>query len=403
MLDQLEPQNVAYSLPWVARLRGQLNDEYLQTAVNRLVERHEVLRTRFGEHAGEPVQIVAANLHVPVQIEALEGASHAEIQTRLRGLTQQPFDLHTGPLLRVHLLGIGPQDAVLMLLMHHIVADGWSIGLICKELSDCYNALAEARAENLPELRVQYVDYAAWQRDSLAGEELSRQAAYWAGQLHGAAPLLELPADYSRPAVQSFQGDWVAAKLPAAALDRLRQIAADADASLFMVLLAGFKSLVFRHSGVSDILVGTPIAGRGRVELESLVGCFLNTLVLRTRLDPAATFDQVLADIKHTTLDAYENQDLPFEKLLEILKPDRSVAHAPVVQLMFNLHNAGAGEFALHDIAIEHFDVERHTAKFDLSVALQEEPAGCKSDSNTTQICFPDRRSSACYSIICAC
>ncbi len=372
LLDQLEPQNVAYSLPWVARLRGELDEKYLQAAVGQLVERHAILRTRFGEQAGEPAQIVAPSLHVPLAIETLAGASHAEIQARLQELSQQPFDLHSGPLIRVHLLRISAADSVLLLLMHHIVADGWSIGLILKELSACYNGLAMGRPVSLPDLPLQYVDYAAWQRGSTGDDELFSQARYWEAQLGGAPPLLELPADYSRPAVQSFSGEWVSAHLDAASLARLKQLAVDADASLFMVLLAGFKSLVFRHTGRHDILVGTPIAGRPRTELESLIGCFLNTLVLRTRLDPEAAFAELLADIRHITLDAYENQDLPFEKLLEILKPDRSVAHAPVVQLMFNLHNAGNEKLALHDISIETFDVERNTAKFDLSVAVIE-------------------------------
>jgi amino acid adenylation domain-containing protein len=382
LLDQLEPGNVAYNLPWVARIKGELNFGALNTAINRLVERHAVLRTRFAEQEGEPVQIVAPSQPLNLNTEQLLADQHGDIdvqiRARLRELAEVPFDLHRGPLLRAHLLEIAPGDHVLLLVMHHIVADGWSVGVLCHEMATIYNTLVTGEELALPELAYQYIDYAVWQRNWLAGDELQRQQDYWAEQLTGAPGLLELPADFARPAVQSYQGDWVSARLDKALLDQLKALAAENAASLFMVLLAAFKTLLFRHSGLTDLVVGTSVAGRVRTELEPMVGCFLNTLALRTAVDQRCDFTQLLHDVRRTTLDAYDNQNLPFERLLEVLQPKRSVAHAPLVQVMFNLHNQDSERLELQGLDVESFNIDRDSAKFDLSVAIVEGSADCQ-------------------------
>ena len=333
------------------------------------------LRTSFRILAGEPVQLVETSAQVPVQVENCP-ADREQIAARLRELIAVPFDLHQGPLLRVHLLRTGKEHHVLLLLLHHIVADGWSMDVLFRELAFFYNGRLHRRTEKLPELPVQYADYALWQRQWFAGTELERQAAYWRAQLAGVPPLLELPLDFPRPPVQSYRGAWVNAVLSPAVLGELRTLAATEGASLFMVLLAAFKALLAVHAGSEDIVVGTPVAGRQRTELEGLIGCFLNTLVLRTGLRGNPAFRQLLADVRQMTLDAYEHQDLPFEKLLDMLQPERSTAWTPVVQVLFNLHNAATARLELDGIEIESFDVDRGTAKFDLSAALIERADG---------------------------
>lgn len=375
VLDQLESTGAAYQLPWTARLTGPLDSRALQSAVDAVVARHESLRTSFRMLAGEPVQIVETSLQLPLQIEDCSADSD-QLTARLLALIAKPFDLHRGPLLRVHLLRISKEQHVLLLLLHHIIADGWSMGVLFRELAFFYNRAVQARTEKLPELPVQYADYALWQRQWLTGTELERQARYWREQLAGLPPLLELPLDFPRPAVQTYRGAWVNAVLSPELLGELRTLAATEGASLFMVLLAAFKALLAVHSGREDIVVGTPVAGRQRTELEGLIGCFLNTLVLRAQLRGNPAFSRLLADVRQTTLDAYEHQELPFEKLLEILQPERSTAWTPVVQVLFNLHNAVSARLDLDGLRIESFDIERGTAKFDLSAALAERADG---------------------------
>jgi len=372
VLDQLEPHSVAYNLPWVARVTGGVDQAALQNAVDILVGRHESLRTGFGGREGEPVQLIASRVQIPVQVEQLADVTETDVQTRLQELISIPFDLHKPPLMRVHLLRIAQDESVLLLLMHHIVADGWSMGVLFRELAHCYNRLRLQKPVSLTELPVQYADFAIWQRGRLTGSELGCQESYWETQLANAPPVLELPFDYPRPPVQSFRGAWVSTTINQEVLDGLHALAAREGATLFMVLLGVFNALLAIQTGKQDVIVGTPIAGRLRTELEGLIGCFLNTLVLRTQLHGDPDFRELLCRIRQTTLDAYEHQELPFEKLLEVLQPTRTAAYTPIVQVMFNLQNAPTARLEFDELQVESFELDRGTAKFDLSAVLVE-------------------------------
>ncbi|MCP4465441.1 MAG: amino acid adenylation domain-containing protein, partial [Halieaceae bacterium] len=375
-LDQLEPESDAYNLPWSAQLQGALDTDGLQLAVNALVSRHELLRTVFAVREGEPIQLISQQLHVPVRMDDMHGVAAETVQSRLLELIREPFDLHTGPLLRVHVLQLADNEAILLLVMHHIVSDGWSMGVLFKELAALYDGEVQGQAVSLPDLPVQYADYAVWQRSWLSGAELDRQVSYWSKQLKDAPPLLELPLDHPRPPVQRYRGAWINQTFSPELLEGLHALASREGCSLFMVLLAAFKVLLARHTGIEDLVVGTPIAGRRRTELEGLIGFFLNTLALRTDISGNPGFTELLGRVRTTTLDAYEHQELPFEKLLEVLQPVRSTAHTPVVQVMFNLHNEPSSGLSLAGLAVNPFSVDRGTAKFDLSVALVESAAG---------------------------
>ncbi|MEC9374863.1 MAG: amino acid adenylation domain-containing protein, partial [Pseudomonadota bacterium] len=376
LLDQLEPNNPAYTLPWVARCKGHLDINALQATVNTLVERHSVLRTHFAEQHGKPVQIVAPRFDLKIQLEKIHQNNDESIdeKTRLRliELSETPFDLSLGPLFRVHLLQINSQDHILMFLMHHIVADGWSMGLLCNELSKVYNGILLGESVALNNLTYQYVDYSVWQRNWLSGDKLRNQEKFWVKQLKNAPALIDLPKDFPRPPVQSFRGEWVSVNLDEKLLNRLRSLATQNESSLYMLLLACFKVLLFRHSGITDILVGTSVAGRVRTELEPMIGCFLNTLILRTQINQDDDFLTLLKDVRGTALNAFDNQNIPFERLLDLLKPERSVAHPPLVQIMFTLQNNKNEKVKLKGLNIETFNVDRHSSKFDLSVALAE-------------------------------
>jgi amino acid adenylation domain-containing protein len=375
-LDQLEPQSSVYNLHWAARLHGEVNHGALQTAVDALLVRHESLRTTFGASDSEPVQLIATDVSVPVQLESVPGMSEERLQRRLLKLARQPFDLRSGPLLKVHLLQLSRNEFVLLLVIHHIVADGWSMGILFRELAILYNAAVTGEPAALVELPVQYADYALWQRQWLAGAELEKQEKYWRHQLSDIPPLLELPLDHPRPPVQRQRGAWVNQEFSAELLDQLRDLGRAQGCSLFMVLLAAFYVLLARYTGREDLLVGAPVAGRKRAELEGLIGFFLNTLVLRADLSANPEFTALLQQVRQTTLEAYDHQDLPFEKLLELLQPVRNTAHAPLVQVTFNLHNEPSAGLDLQGLQVAPFNIDRGTAKYDLSVGLVESAGG---------------------------
>jgi len=375
-LDRLEPGNAAYNLHWAARLNGKPDKNSLQGALTDLQWRHDSLRTAFGDHAGEPVQLIHTEATLELVQEDISGSGPNAVHARLQELIRQPFDLSRAPLLRVHLLEVSEHESVLLLVMHHIVADGWSMGVLFGDLSACYAARVNGIQAALPELPLQYADYADWQQRWLSGTELQRQNSYWSGKLRDIPALLELPLDYPRPPVQRFRGAWVNHQFDAATLERLHALAEQESATLFMVLLAIFKVMLMRHTGCTDIVVGAPVAGRNRTELEGLIGFFLNTLVLRTELNSDASFRDALAAVRETTLEAYDHQDLPFEKLLELLQPARSSAHSPLVQATINLHNEPGGNLQLDSLQAEVVALDRGTSKFDLSLSLVESNSG---------------------------
>ncbi len=370
-LSRLEPASSAYHLHWIGRARGALNADALSCAIAAVADRHEILRTTFLEVDGEPTQRVRKDLVVPVE---LESSDEAAWQSRAAALIRRPFDLSVGPLLRVHVLQLGRDEQVLVLVLHHIVADGWSMAVLFRELAEAYNAYRAGRAPEWAALGVQYADYAVWQRGWLAGAELERQLGYWRRQLAGAPAQLALPTDRPRPPVQTHRGAWHRIHLSEEVSGALRDFVATRGCTLFMVLLAAFDAVLARYSGQTDVVVGTPIAGRGRTELEGLVGFFVNTLVLRTDLGGDPRFDELLARVKRVALDAYAHQDVPFERIVDAVAPERDTGRTPLAQVLLTVHSQPSGSLVLDGLHVEPVVIENDASKFDLNlhVAMHE-------------------------------
>ncbi|HEV8241011.1 MAG TPA: amino acid adenylation domain-containing protein [Thermoanaerobaculia bacterium] len=377
-LDQMDPGNASYNMPAAVRLRGALDVGALERSLNAVVERHEALRTTFPALAAEPVQMVSAHLHVPLPVVDLAASPDRELlaRRRIEEEANAPFDLTTGPLLRALLLRLAADEHLLVVTMHHIVSDGWSTGVFVPEMGALYDSFRAGRPSPLPPLPIQYADFAAWQRQWLAGERLERQLAYWRERLRDAPPLLELPGDRPRPPLPSFRGAVYNFDLPAEMTDGLRALARQQGATLFMVLLAGFTALLHRWSGEEQVVVGSSIANRNRVETEGLIGFFVNLLALRTDLSGDPSFVDLLARVRETTLGAYEHQDLPFDKLVEELQPQRHASYAPICQAVFGMPNAPAGELRMAGLELELVEVERAAAKYDLHLTLEERGGG---------------------------
>jgi amino acid adenylation domain-containing protein len=380
-LDQLEPGSNAYNIPAAVRLHGELNAKALEQSLGEIIRRHEALRTTFAVVAGEPVQVIneAGPYHLP--IDDFSDLPEAERESKWRVLAgeeaRQAFDLQSGPLLRARLLRLGAADHVLMYTMHHIISDGWSMGVLIRELTTLYEAYAKGEEPALADLSIQYADYAQWQRQWLQGEVLEQQLNYWKQQLAGAPPLLELPTDFARPAIQTFRGATHRVSLSPALTTQLKQLSKREDVTLFMTLLAGFQTLLHRYTAQTDIVLGTPIANRTRAATESLIGCFVNTLVLRTDLAADPTFVELIRRVRDTALGAYAHQHVPFEMLVEALQPERDVSRSPLFQVMLVLQNAPKQALELNDeLHLSGVEVERRTAKFDLTLSLTEQTEG---------------------------
>ncbi|WP_393062392.1 amino acid adenylation domain-containing protein [Streptomyces sp. LN549] len=380
-LDQLEPGRAEYLLPFAYRVHGLLDVDALNTAFTALVARHEILRTRFGtDEAGSPVQSISPELAVTVLVRDLRAVADAPAREDacaavLAEDALRPVDLTTGPLLRAELVRLGDEESVLAITVHHIAFDGWSVGVLVRELSALYAAALEKGPVPAP-LPVQYADYALWQRAWLTGAPLEQQLDYWRSRLAGLEPL-ELPTDHARPAQRTGKGEVVRFSVPADVAARARAVAAEGGASMFMTLLSVFQLLLARYSGQRDVAVGTPIAGRNRTETEDLIGFFVNTLVLRTDLSGDPAFTDLLARVKDTALGAYDHQDLPFERLVEELAPDRDLSRNPLFQTLFALQNTpGADAWSLPGLTAEPIESPVREAKFDLSMYLAEAADG---------------------------
>src|SRR6185369_15908335 len=364
------------NLTLARRLRGTLNVEALRDAFTEIVRRHEVLRTSFASIDGQPLQVIAEPkpLHVPITdlshltLEEREAETRRQVQNELC----QPFDLQCGPVLRVQLLKLAEAEHALLMTLHHVASDGWSMGVLFRELSTLYNAFSEGRPSPLAELPVQYADYAAWQRQYLQGEVFDQQLNYWKEHLGGAPGLLELPTDRPRPAVQTYKGAGENFRLPKELTLALKQLSQREGVTLFMTLLAAFQVLLSRYSGQEDIVVGSPIAGRNRKETEGLIGLFVNTLALRADLSGEPTFRQVLAGVRKACLGAYAHQDIPFERLVEELRPERSLSYQPLFQVMFHLHEAEREQVVLNGLTQHGVNAKSETAKFDLLLAMDD-------------------------------
>ncbi|MEO6196445.1 MAG: non-ribosomal peptide synthase/polyketide synthase [Thermoanaerobaculia bacterium] len=379
-LDQLEPDSPLYNLPTAVRLEGDLDVPALEGSLREIVRRHEVLRTRFPLRAGRPVQEIAPAVDLRLPVVDLEGLEPPRREAAARALARaealRPFDLARGPVFRAWLVRLGRREHALLATLHHIASDGWSTGVLRRELGHLYQALARGGEPSLPELPLQYADYAAWQRSWLDAGGLTVETEYWRRRLAGMPEVLELPADRPRPAVRSIRGAGHSFVLPGALAGTLRALGRREGATLFMTLLAAFQALLGRYSG-EDVAVGTPVAGRNHLEIEELIGLFVNTLVLRVSLAGDPTFLEVVARVRETVLEAHEHQELPFDKLVEELQPERSLSHAPLFQVMFVLQPA-APEPGLPGLStrplLEGNGIE--TARFDLVLALTERAHG---------------------------
>jgi amino acid adenylation domain-containing protein len=376
-LHQLDPNNSVYNIPAPMRITSPLDVEALRRSLQEIVRRHETLRTTFSAVDGEPVQVVALSSDFNLEILDLRSVPEAERETEAQRLAQvegqRPFSLTHGPLLRGKLLCLGGKGYVLLLTMHHIISDGWSMNVLLGELSALYSAFSTGKPSPLPELTVQYGDFAQWQRELLQGEAFEQQLTYWKTQLTGAPETLDLPTDRPRPAFQSYRGGMYATALEPWLYEAIKSLGHREGMTPFMTFLAAFKVLLHRYTGNTDIVVGTPIANRSRPKVENLIGLFVNTLVLRTDLSGDPTFLQLLGRIREVALGAFTHQDMPFERLVEELQPARNLSHNPVFQVMFSLQSAEKHSLQqLPAAGSEPINVTSVTAKFDLTLSIVE-------------------------------
>jgi amino acid adenylation domain-containing protein len=395
-LNQLEPNSSSYNLPAAVKLTGKLNVAVLSQSIQTIIKRHEILRTTFTVVDAEAIQVIGTgkNFYLPViDLQDMEEKRQLQELENLAVLVaRKPFNLEQDLLIRTSLIQLSATEYIILLTMHHIVSDGWSIGIFIKELTTLYTAFAQGQTSPLPELSIQYADFAIWQRKWLQGEVLKKQLNYWKQQLSGNLPILELPTDKPRPAIQSHHGAKQFFQLSQSLTKKLKNLCQQEGSTLFMTLLAAFKVLLYRYTQQEDIIVGTPIANRNRVEIEGLIGCFVNTLALRTNLGNNPTFRKLLKQVREVTLGAYAHQDLPFEKLVEELQVKRDLTHNPLFQVMFILQNTPAEVIELPELNLEILKAEKNTANFDLNLSLTEIKSGIQGELEyNTDIFNPDR------------
>ncbi|EAZ91770.1 non-ribosomal peptide synthetase [Crocosphaera chwakensis] len=381
-LTQLDPESCAYNLPGALQLTGKLNFKALEDSINEIVQRHEVLRTNFREIEGQPQAHLIPNITVTIPIIDLRSHSPEDTNTEIERLSKEeeetPFNLAESPLIRLKLLRLTDDEQILLLNLHHIVADAWSKGVFIEELKQLYYAFSLGKPSPLPVLPIQYADFAHWQQKRLQGELLTQQLDYWKQQLTDITPL-SLPIDKPRPLTQTFNGAGESFILPSAVTEQLNALAKQQDATLFMTLLSAFFVLLYRYTQQEDICIGSPIANRSHQEVEPLIGFFLNTLVFRANLSKNPSFLDVLNRVKKVCLEAYENQDFPFEKLVEQLQPSRHLNHSPLFQVLFTLQKNTAKEnLSLPGLSVEVIEKEWTTAKFDLSLNMEETDQGLR-------------------------
>jgi amino acid adenylation domain-containing protein/non-ribosomal peptide synthase protein (TIGR01720 family) len=381
-LDQLETGNPFYNIPSAVRLNGALDVAALRKSLNEVVRRHEVLRATFEARKGHAVQVIAPEMSLALPLVDLRSLPEAEREAEVVRLGAQearcPFDLSEGPLVRASLIRLGNQEHVVLFMMHHIVSDGWSTSLLIQEIGALYDAFSRGQPSLLPELPIQYADYAQWQRQWLQGDVLERQLDYWRQELGDGPPMLELPTDRPRPPVQAYRGSYCTFELPTDLTEKLKNLSRAEEATLFMTLLAAFQTLLYRYTGCDDVAVGTPVANRNRFEVEKLIGFFVNTLVLRTDLSRNPTFRELLRRVRRVALGAQDHQDLPFEMLVEELQPDRDMSHTPLFQVMFALQNAPAAALELRGLTMRPVEVDSGTAPYDLTLFMEEGEDGLR-------------------------
>ncbi|OUL26115.1 non-ribosomal peptide synthetase [Nostoc sp. 106C] len=381
-LNQLEPDSPFYNISAALRLNGVLNIAALEQSFNAIIQRHEILRTTFNVVDGEAIQIINPLQKLTIKLIDLTVLPPQKRETEAQHLVNkeagQPFDLITGPLVRSTLLRLSEAEHILLFTMHHIVSDGWSTDILVREVATLYESYSNGKPSVMPELPIQYADYAVWQRQWLQGEVLATHLEYWKQQLGDNLPVLELPTDRSRPHIQSYRGAVQSFQLPQDVTVALKTLSQQEGCTLFMTLLAAYKVLLYRYTSNEDIVVGSPIANRDRSEIEGLIGFFVNTLVLRTNLSDNPTFRELLGRVREVTLGAYDHQDLPFDVLVEELKPRRDLSHTPLFQVMFVLQNAPMSAVELSGLSLQALQSESSTAKFDLTLLMEETESGIR-------------------------
>jgi hypothetical protein len=380
VLHRLDPESSFYNCPIALRVRGPVDPAVLEGALREVVRRHETLRTRFVESGGTPVQVVSGDPGfrlATADLTKLPAGSREGAMRRAVGReAQRPFDLGRDLLLRALLVKVGDDDHAVLLVLHHIVCDGWSMGLLLSEVGRLYGDLAAGWPPALSEPPVQYADFAVWQRDWLSGERLEGQVAYWVERLAGAPPLLELPTDRPRPPVQRFRGGSETRRLPAALGEGARALGRRYGASLFMTLLAAFEALLHGWTGSADLCIGSPVAGRNRSEVEGLIGFFANMLVLRIDLSGDPTFPELLGRVRETAFAAFARPEVPFDLLVEKLRPDRDSRYSPLVQVAFDLQESPPLSPAFDGLTLEPLGTDSATSQFDLVLNAEDGPDG---------------------------
>ncbi|MBN3950378.1 MAG: amino acid adenylation domain-containing protein [Nostoc sp. NMS7] len=381
-LDQLQPGSYAYNIPVALSVAGHLNVTALAQSLNEIVRRHEALRTTFTTVNQQPVQVIHSAQTLTVPVIDLEEFSESDRQTQYLRLAdqeaKQPFDLSQFPLLRAKVLRLSDEEHIVLLTMHHIISDGWSLGVLVQELATFYDAFSNHQPVPLSPLSIQYADYAVWQQQRLQGDLLDTQLNYWKQQLAGSLPVLQLPTDRPRPAVQTFCGARQKLQLPKSLSKAILDLSQQAGVTPFITLLTAFKILLYRYTGQADMIVGSPVANRNQAETEDLIGFFINTVVLRTNLGGNPSFQELLSSVRDVVLEAYNHQELPFEKLVETLRPERDMSHTPLFQVMFALQNTPMSALEFSGLQLIPLEIDNGTAKFDLTLDLEETLSGIK-------------------------
>ncbi|MEE8584609.1 MAG: amino acid adenylation domain-containing protein, partial [Acidobacteriota bacterium] len=380
-IQQLQPENAAYNIPSAVRLKGSLDEALFEAALNQAVQRHETLRTTFILQDGQPVQQIASRRTVRLPLVDLERLTHQQrerqTQKMVDRLSRTPLELAQSPPWRAVLYRLASEDHVFQAVLHHIISDTWTTGVFFREMAGHYQALAGGQPSPLPPLPVQYADYALWQRAALRAESRQRQIEYWKRRFEGALPLLPLPADRPRPPLQSFRGGRVFLDLPRSLTERIKDLSASRNATLFMTLMAAYQTLLFRCTGETDILVGTPMANRNRVELENLLGLFVNTLVIRTAgFKHNPPFTELLAQVREATLEGLSNHEVPFERVVDELKVERDTSRNPVFQALFAFQNVPIPRLVAEGLTLKRYEFRETTARLDLELDMQEMPGG---------------------------
>ncbi|MFD2679427.1 amino acid adenylation domain-containing protein [Bacillus seohaeanensis] len=375
-LNQMDSENGSYNIPFAFRISGNLHYGNFEKSLNAVLNRHDSLRTIFKAENGEPYQIIQNQVDNYYTIINLENESEVEQFQELTNLISEkswePFELSKGPLFRAYLIKMSETDHTLLFVIHHIIFDGWSADILLKEINDHYLLLQQEKETTLSNLDIQYSDYSQWQKELMAGENVNHQLNYWRKKLAGELPILELPIDYPRPPEQTSNGKSITLTIPEDLALQLRSFSQQENATLYMTLLSAFKVLLYRYTGQKDILVGTPVAGRNQKELESLIGFFVNTVVIRTELGESPTFLELLKQVRENCLEAYSHQDVPFEKLVEELQPERNLTHSPIFQVMFSHHSMDESEQFLLGNQFVSLEIENKVSKFDLSLNVSD-------------------------------